>query len=223
MVDGPERNRPEMTKENVSPLLIVISAPSGGGKTTLCQQLLASDPQITRAITCTTRAPRPGEKDGVDYYFLDAGAFRQRVAAGEFLEQALVHGNRYGTLKSEALEKLRQGRDVLLNIDVQGAASIRAQAAQVEELKRALVSVFLTPPSLRVLEERLKKRGQDGPEIIQRRLAVARQEIEQWQYFDYLITSTTIAEDLRRMQTIVAAERMRQGRARPPVLNEQAS
>ncbi len=207
-----------MTKENVSPLLIVISAPSGGGKTTLCQQLLASDPQITRAITCTTRAPRPGEKDGVDYYFLDSDAFRQRVAAGEFLEHAMVHGNHYGTLKHEALDKLRQGKDVLLNIDVQGAASIRAQAAQVEELKRARVSVFLTPASLSVLEERLKKRGQDGPEVIERRLAVARQEIEQWRYFDYLILSASIAEDLRRMQAIVAAERMRQCRARPPLM-----
>lgn len=213
-----ERGRLQMTKENVSPLLIVISAPSGGGKTTLCQQLLASDPQITRAITCTTRAPRPGEKDGVDYYFLDSDAFRQRVAAGEFLEHAMVHGNHYGTLKHEALDKLRQGKDVLLNIDVQGAASIRAQAAQVEELKRARVSVFLTPASLSVLEERLKKRGQDGPEVIERRLAVARQEIEQWRYFDYLILSASIAEDLRRMQAIVAAERMRQCRARPPLM-----
>ncbi|MBI2927309.1 MAG: guanylate kinase [Verrucomicrobia bacterium] len=205
-------------KENVSPLLIVISAPSGGGKTTLCQQLLARDPQITRAITCTTRAPRPGERDGVDYHFLDVETFRRRVAAGEFLEHAIVHGNHYGTLKHEALDKLRDGKDVLLNIDVQGAASIRAQAAQVEELKRARVSVFLTPASLSVLEERLKKRGQDGPEVIQRRLAVARQEIKQWQDFDYLILSASIAEDLRRMQAIVAAERMRQCRARPPLM-----
>ena len=102
------------------PLLIVLSAPSGGGKTTLCQQLLAARPDMRRAITCTTRAPRPGEEEGVDYYFLDATTFLKRVQAGNFLEHATVHGNSYGTLKSEVVEKLRQGTDVLLNVDVQG-------------------------------------------------------------------------------------------------------
>ncbi len=145
------------------PLLIVISAPSGGGKTTLCEQLLAANPSMTRAVTCTTRAPRPGEKDGVDYYFLDAGSFLKRVQAGNFLEHATVFGNSYGTLKSEVLSKLRQGKDVLLNVDVQGAATIRERAEEDPELKRALVQVFLTPPSLAILEERLKRRGTDSP------------------------------------------------------------
>src|SRR5260221_1023679 len=130
------------------PLLVLISAPSGGGKTTLCQQLLAAQPGMSRAITCTTRAPRRGESDGVDYYFLDAGSFLRRVQAGNFLEHATVFGNSYGTLKAEVLGKLRQGKDVLLNVDVQGAATIRARATEDAELKRALVSVFLTPPSL---------------------------------------------------------------------------
>src|SRR6187401_330979 len=103
-----------------TPLLIVISAPSGGGKTTLCDRLLAGSANMTRAITCTTRAPRPGEKDGVDYYFLDANTFLRRVQAGHFLEHATVYSNSYGTLRSEVLDKLRQGKDVLLNIDVQG-------------------------------------------------------------------------------------------------------
>src|SRR5438552_1509501 len=145
-----------------NPLLIVLSAPSGGGKTTLCQQLLAARPNITRAITCTTRPPRPGEQDGVDYYFLDASAFLKRVQAGNFLEHATVHGNSYGTLKSEVLGKLRQGKDVMLIVDVQGAAAIRAQADSDPELKRALVTVFLAPPSMAVLKERLQKRGQDS-------------------------------------------------------------
>src|SRR6266404_1195325 len=113
-----------------NPLLIVISAPSGGGKTTLCQQLLAARPNVTRAITCTTRAPRPGEQDGVDYYFLDASSFLKRVQAGNFLEHATVYGNSYGTLKAEVLGKLRQGRDVLLNVDVQGAATIHERAKE---------------------------------------------------------------------------------------------
>src|SRR5579883_3462447 len=139
-----------MSDAKLKPLLIVISAPSGGGKTTLCQQLLESNANMTRAVTCTTRAPREGEVDGVDYYFLDAAAFLKRVQAGNFLEHATVFGNSYGTLKSEVLTKLRQGRDVLLNVDVQGAATIRDRAEEDPELKEALVQVFLTPPSLAI-------------------------------------------------------------------------
>src|SRR5579871_813529 len=135
------------TMATTSPLLILISAPSGGGKTTLCRQVLAARPGMTRAITCTTRAPRQGEQDGVDYYFLDAESFLRRVQAGNFLEHATVFGNSYGTLKSEVLGRLRQGLDVLLVVDVQGAATIRARATEDAELKDALVQVFLTPPS----------------------------------------------------------------------------
>jgi len=205
----------EMQEQAARPLLIVISAPSGGGKTTLCHQLLATRPNMTRAVTCTTRAPRVGETDGVDYFFLDPTAFQRRVEAGEFLEHAMVYGHRYGNLKTEVLGKLRQGRDVLLSVDVQGVASIRARAGEVPDLKQALLTVFLTPPSLRVLEERLRKRGQDSPETIAKRLAVARQEIAQWRNFDYLIVSASIPEDLRRMQTIVDAEKMRTSRVAP--------
>lgn len=199
-----------------SPMLVVISAPSGAGKTTLCEQTLAARPNMTRAITCTTREPRPGEKDGVDYYFLDAGDFLKRVQAGNFLEHATVYGNSYGTLKSEVLGKLRSGKDVLLNVDVQGAAAIRAHAEEDSELKTALVTVFLTPPSMSILEVRLKKRGQDSPQIMAKRLSVAKQEIVQWKNFDYLIVSSSIAEDVRRLQAILDAEQMRQGRAQLP-------
>ncbi len=201
-----------------SPLLVVVSAPSGGGKTTLCQQLLATNPNIIRAVTCTTRPPRAGEREGVDYYFLDAATFLRRVQAGNFLEHATVYGNSYGTLKSEVVGKLRQGKDVVLNIDVQGAAAIRARAGEDPELSASLVSVFLTPPSLAILEKRLRKRGADSEAAIQKRLSVARQEIAQWKNFDYLLISTTIPEDLRRMQAILGAEKMRQCRAQPPEL-----
>src|ERR1051326_2914377 len=148
-----ERQKPQTHPPESSPLLIVISAPSGGGKTTLCQQLLAVRPNITRAITCTTRPARPSEKDGVDYFFLDAATFLKRVQAGNFLEHATVYGNSYGTLKSEVLGKLRQGKDVVLNVDVQGAATIRAHAESDPELKRGLVSIFLAPTSMAVLKE----------------------------------------------------------------------
>jgi guanylate kinase len=204
---------PDRTSNN---LLVVISAPSGAGKTTLCQQLLAAQPDMTRAITCTTREPRAGEKDGVDYYFLDAADFLKRLQAGNFLEHATVYGHSYGILKAEVLGRLRAGQDVLLNVDVQGAATIRARADEDLELKRALVSVFLTPPTVAVLEGRLRKRNTDAPGVIQKRLGVARQEIAQWKNFDYLLVSTTIQEDLRRMLAIVQAEKMRGARSPAP-------
>jgi len=207
---------PAKTLPIISPLLVLISAPSGGGKTTLCQQLLIARPQMARAVTCTTRSPRPGERDGVDYFFLDADAFLKRLQAGNFLEHATVYGNSYGTLKGEVLGKLRQGKDVLLNVDVQGAATIRQRAEEDPELKRALVSVFLTPPSLEVLEERLRRRGTDTQAAIQKRLGVARQEIAQWKNFDYLLISSTISEDLRRLQAIVESEKMRPSRVQAP-------
>ena len=207
-----------MSEKNSHALLVLISAPSGGGKTTLCQQLLQARPDMARAITCTTRAPRAGETDGIDYYFLTEETFARRVQAEDFLEHATVYGCRYGTLKSEVLDKLRAGRDVLLNVDVQGAATIRQRAHQDPELRRALVSVFLTPPSIEILEARLRNRGSDAPEVVEKRLNTARQEIEQWAQFDYLLISGSIAEDLRRMLAVVEAEKMRSRRAHPPVL-----
>jgi guanylate kinase len=200
-------------------LLILISAPSGGGKTTVTQKLLAADANTVRAITCTTRQPRDGEREGVDYYFLEPADFLKRVQAGHFLEHATVYGNSYGTLRSEVLGRLRQGKDVLLNVDVQGAAAIRDQAENDPELKRALVTVFLTPRSLSVLEARLRGRGKDSPGSIQKRLGVARQEISQWKHFDYLVLSHTVNEDLERMQAILTAERLRNFRVQPPTLD----
>jgi guanylate kinase len=215
-IQAPRMESPTKMEALLSPLLVLISAPSGGGKTTVCQQLLAARPQMTRAVTCTTRPPREGERDGVDYYFLDATSFLKRLQAGNFLEHATVYGNSYGILKAEVLGKLRQGKDVLLNVDVQGAATIREKAQEDPELNRALVSVFLTPPSIDVLEERLRRRGTDSQTVIQKRVGVARQEIAQWKHFDYLLLSASIQEDLRRMLAIVEAEKLRSARAQPP-------
>ena len=199
-----------------NPLLVVVSAPSGGGKTTLCNQLLTARPEMARAITCTTREPRGDEKDGEDYYFLDAGSFLKRVQAGNFLEHATVYGQSYGTLKSEVLGKLRAGKDVLLNIDVQGAAAVRKCAEEDPELKRALVTVFLTPAKLAVLEARLQKRGTDTSADIKKRLGVSRQEIAQWKNFNYLIISRSIDDDVRNMQAIIEAEKMQTARSAAP-------
>ena len=215
---APALEKQSAPKKAAPPLLILISAPSGGGKTTLCDLLLATLPNMTRAITCTTRPPRPGEKDGVDYHFFDAAEFLKRLHAGNFLEHATVYGNSYGILKSELLGKLREGKDVLLNVDVQGAATIREQAQTEPELKRALVTIFLTPPSVTVLEQRLKKRGADGAAVIQKRLAVAKQEIAQWKNFDYLLISGDKREDLRRALAIIESEKMRSARSAAPEL-----
>ena len=205
-----------MEDSSAAPLLIVVSAPSGGGKTTLCHQVLDARPNMTRVITCTTRLPRGSEKNGVDYYFLDEKTFQQRVEEGLFLEHAVVYGKRYGTLKSEVLDKLRARRDVILSMDVQGVETICAKAKADPELHAALVTVFLTPPSLDILEQRLRKRSADSPEVMRDRLAEARREIARWRAFDYLIISTSVAEDLRRMQAIIDAEKMRSSRARLP-------
>jgi guanylate kinase len=207
---------PKPVKKPAPPLLMLISAPSGGGKTTLVNLLLAAQPNLTRAVTCTTREPRAGERDGVDYHCFTAEEFLKRLHAGNFIEHATVYGNSYGILKSELLGKLREGKDVLLNVDVQGAATIREQAATEPELKRALVTIFLTPPSVAVLEQRLKKRGADAEAVIQKRLAVARQEIAQWKNFDYLLISGSKQEDLRRALAIIEAEKMRSARSQTP-------
>ena len=210
------KSEPKPKKPSPPPLLILISAPSGAGKTTLVNLLLKAQPKMARVITCTTREPRPGEKNGIDYYFLTAADFLKRVQAGNFIEHATVFGNSYGILKSELLDKLRAGKDVLLNVDVQGAATIRAQAEKEPELRRALVTIFLTTTSLDVLAERLKKRGADAAAVVQKRLAVARNEISQWKNFDYLVISGDKREDLRRALAIIESEKMRSSRSAPP-------
>lgn len=203
-----------MARCATSPVLVLISAPSGAGKTTIALRLLETTPGMERVVTCTTRAPRGGERNGVDYHFLDREEFERRVAAGEFLEHAEVYGHRYGTLRASVVERLEAGVDVVLSVDVQGASSIRAVAEADAVLGRALVSVFVMPPSLAELERRLRGRQEDSDAVVARRLAVARDEIEQWRRFRYVLISGTRDEDLAAMQRLLAVERMRADRIR---------
>ncbi len=189
-------------------LVVVVSAPSGAGKTTLCDNMRAALPNARRAVTCTTRAPRDGEMDGVDYYFLGEEEFLARVEGGEFLENAIVHGNHYGVLKSELRAKLAEGNDVLLNIDIQGAATIRERAATDPVLSQSLVTVFLFPPSLGELERRLRDRGTDSTEIIAGRLAIAKDEMARAGEFDHTLISQTREADVERMLRIIENVRL---------------
>ena len=192
-------------------LVLVVSGPSGAGKTTLCRRLLADDGRLGFSISCTTRAPRPGEQDGRDYYFLTPDDFERRLAAGEFLEHALVHGNRYGTLRGEVTRCHAQGQDILLDIDVQGAEQLRRNCAG-EPWAAHLAYVFIGPPSLAELERRLRGRATDADEVIQRRLAMARTEMQHWRTYDYLIVNHELGSAYQDLQAVVRAERLRTAR-----------
>ncbi len=187
-------------------LLLIVSGPAGSGKTTLCERLVASEPSVRRAITCTTRAPRTAEVDGQDYYFLSEEEFERSVESGEFLEYAGVHGARYGTLKREIHEKLARSQSVALNIDVQGAATIRGLAEQDPVVRGRMVSVFVLPPNLDVLRERLRARGTEDDGAIERRLRRAEEEMRHWVEYDYCIRSGSKSEDFQQLQSIWRAE-----------------
>ncbi len=195
-------------------VLLIVSGPAGCGKTTLCERLIASHPDVKRAVTCTTRNPRPGEVDGEDYHFLSPEQFERELAADAFLEHAVVHGFRYGILKREIEGKLVSGSSVILNIDVQGAATIRAKAEAEGLLRGRVVSVFVLPPNLEVLRERMVLRGADGPAVIEQRLKNAEVEMRQWPEYDYCIRSGSKEDDFRQFQSILIAERRRVSRLR---------
>jgi guanylate kinase len=167
-------------------LLIIVSAPSGAGKTTLCQKLRAEFPELVYSISCTTRAPRGKEQDGREYHFLSEAEFLKRVGQGAFLEHALVHGNRYGTLRQAVADALAAGQSVLMDIDVQGAAQIREyvrKAAGDDPIRRAFVDIFIEPPSMEALQGRIEGRGENRAEDTQRRLKNAAEEMRH--RFDY--------------------------------------
>lgn len=192
------------------PLLIVVSAPSGAGKTTLCDRLLANRTGMEYSISCTTRAPRGHEVDGRDYHFLSEAEFDRRRQGGEFLESATVHGYRYGTLRQAVVDALTAGRDVLMDIDVQGAAQIRLAArAGGGLLARAYVDVFVAPPCLEALRERLLKRREDAPEVMERRLRNAVDEMARWNEYQYLVINDDLEAAAGELESIVAAEHCR--------------
>ncbi len=194
------------------PLLMIVSAPSGAGKTTLCDRLVKEFDCISYSVSCTTRAPREGEIDGVSYYFLSAEAFDQRVQADEFLEHATVHGNRYGTLKETIHDSLKSGRDVLMDIDVQGAEQIRdyvLNGTDNEWIQDIYVDIFIAPPSMEDLQLRLWGRGSDEESVIRRRLARAQEELAYWRQYQYVIVNDRIEDSYHALRSILIAERHR--------------
>ncbi len=182
--------------------LYIVSAPSGAGKTSLVAKLLETDSRIRKSVSYTTRGPRNGETDGQHYHFVGPQAFEQMAGAGDFLESATVHGNRYGTSRKWVEEQLAGDTDIVLEIDWQGAA-------QVRRLMPAAISIFILPPSFEALLQRLNSRAQDAPEVIATRLANAREEISHVHDFDYVIINSEFRAAAAELQDIVRAERLR--------------
>jgi guanylate kinase len=185
-------------------ILFVISAPSGAGKTTLVQAL-RKNPNFFYSVSCTTRAPRAGEIDGDDYRFVSGANFHARIEAGDFLEHAKVHEDLYGTVREPVLTNLKNGVDVLIDIDTQGAATIRSCGDVV--IQQALADIFIMPPDITELRRRLIKRGTETEQQIESRVATAKREMELWRDYRYTIASGSIEGDLDKVRTIMSAER----------------
>ncbi len=183
-------------------LLLVISGPSGAGKGTLCRALLKSDPALSLSISVTTRSPRPGEVDGTDYFFMEKDSFEKMIKDGQFLEWAFVYGNYYGTPFEFVQESLRLGKDILLEIDIQGAL-------QVKEKFPEAVLIFIAPPSLSVLEARLVSRGADSKEEIRKRLSSTAGEMALARQYDYVVINDKVARAVKNIKAIITAEKSR--------------
>ncbi len=194
-------------------LLIILSSPSGAGKSTLAKRLMVWDPEIRFSVSATTRAPRPGEEDGREYFFRSRAAFEAMIAAGEMLEHAEVFGNFYGSPKAPVEAAMREGRDTLFDIDWQGGQQVRNST-----LAPDVVSIFVLPPSIAALDARLRARGQDSEDVIAGRMRKSRDEISHWAEYDYVLVNDDLDATALRLQGIIAAERLR--RERQPGLNE---
>ena len=189
-------------------LMLVLSSPSGAGKTTLSRQLLDNDKQIQLSVSCTTRHKRPGERDGIDYHFIDTATFRGMIERREFLEYAEVFGNYYGTPRAPVEQLLGGGRDVLFDIDWQGTQQLR----DMDTSRADLVTVFILPPSTRDLEKRLLTRAQDPKEVVAQRMAKAADEMSHWAEYDYVLVNRDIATSLNNLKSILTAERLKRER-----------
>ncbi|MFZ1220297.1 MAG: guanylate kinase [Chthoniobacterales bacterium] len=185
-------------------ILFVVSAPSGAGKTTLCDALRQT-PDFVYSVSCTTRPPRAGEIEGEDYHFLSEPDFRAQIEAGEFLEYAKVHEHYYGTLRKPLVASLQNGVDVLIDVDIQGAAAIRSSGD--EAIRQALCDVFIMPPDVDELRRRLTKRGTETPQQIELRIVTAAREMQLWRDYRYTIISKSMEEDLLKFRHIMGAER----------------
>ena len=181
-------------------MLLVISGPSGTGKGTIIERLMAEDKSLVFSVSATTRAPRPGEKDGVHYHFMTVERYQELIAQDAFVEHAQVHGNYYGTLRSEVYQRLERGENVVLDIDVQGALNVIAS-------EKEKVSIFILPPSLKVLRERLTGRGTETPEAIERRLNNAIWELSQKDHYEYKVINDDLDAAVRTLQAIIEAEK----------------
>jgi len=186
--------------------MLVLSSPSGAGKTTLSKRLIAQNPDLVLSVSSTTRKPRPGEEDGRDYFFLEENDFKAKADREEFYEWAKVFDHYYGTPKAPVEEALDEGRDVVFDIDWQGARVLAASAP------RDVVRVFILPPSVKLLRERLKKRAQDTDEIIDGRMNRAKSEIEHWAEYDYVVINDDFSRALEKLTEILHAERLKRSR-----------